>query len=101
VGVTRPGRFPSVARSTESVNPEIGGKTGRNPPPSPARGEVRLGDLLDRFVDTGRGRNGDESNVELDLPLGEHCLKDNLLEVDQCRGSLFSAHPQKGAFPAV
>jgi hypothetical protein len=68
---------------------------------SPARAEVRLGNLLNRFADTARRRNGDALHVELDLSLGEDCTKDNLLEVDQCRGTLFSAHPQKGTFPAV
>ncbi len=28
--MTKPTRFPSVARLAESVNPEIGGKTGKN-----------------------------------------------------------------------
>ncbi len=31
VGVTRPRRFPSLARCAEHVNPEFMGKTGRNP----------------------------------------------------------------------
>jgi hypothetical protein len=30
VGVTGPGRFPSVARLAVAVNPEFLGKTGRN-----------------------------------------------------------------------
>ena len=49
VGVTRPGRLPSVARLAMAVNPGFGGKTGRNPPPSAARGAVRRGGLLASF----------------------------------------------------
>ncbi len=30
MGVTRPGRFPSVARSADDENPEFQGKTGKN-----------------------------------------------------------------------
>ena len=39
MGVTGLGRFPSLARSAAAVNPEIGGKTGKNP------GFAALGDV--------------------------------------------------------
>jgi hypothetical protein len=50
VGVTGPRRFPSVAWSEERVNPEFGGKTGKNPRPYAARVAMGLGELLHRMA---------------------------------------------------
>jgi hypothetical protein len=49
VGVTRP-RYPILARSAATVNPEFLGKIGKNPRPYAARVAMGLVELLHRIA---------------------------------------------------
>ena len=66
MGVTRPGRFPGVARLAAAVNPEFLGNTGKDPLPSAERGFCWVRDIEPlRFGIMARPRSADRLGDEI------------------------------------